>query len=426
MNTWSCVSEMAKPWGRVNSASQPTTVSTSSTLSTRLPSGCPRQSLIGVPSSFTWAAVMGFAASHRCCPYTSRRIPTSRSCSVRSGAPAGSLRSTKSSKLVSCRRPYCRRNSLNRGHSSLAVPDEVEGGHVDLARRAPGMRQVESLQEPGVVLKGEPADTLAPQGQGPAREAVLPHRRRRPAPEGVHHGDPEPDDVGIPGPRPVLDEIRNHRMQAVHRDELLGEVERRPEVVRPAVDVVGVREAPDVRLPRPGRRRTRDCRARRCPGPRRRPSTRRSPSRRPGTGRARGGPARARPGRAHRRRAGPTSWPRGPGAGARRTGAGASTRRCGSWRSPPRSRGAPPRTARRPPRRDSAGRGRAARDRGVPSRCRGRRAACRRNASTKRLCSRAKTLWNRLSPTLQLSGNAVASWPAHRGLIGSPASKTGR
>ena len=38
-------------------------------------------------------------------------------------------------------------------------------------------------------------------------------------------------------------------MQTVHGDELLGEVERRAEVVRPAVDVVGVREAPDVRLP---------------------------------------------------------------------------------------------------------------------------------------------------------------------------------
>ena len=39
MNTTNCVSEIAYPCGRVVSASQPTTVSTSSTLSTMLPFG---------------------------------------------------------------------------------------------------------------------------------------------------------------------------------------------------------------------------------------------------------------------------------------------------------------------------------------------------------------------------------------------------
>ena len=68
MNTWNCVSEIAKPCGRVNSASQPTTVSTSSMLSTMLPFGWPRQSLIGVPSAFTCASVMILEASQRCWP----------------------------------------------------------------------------------------------------------------------------------------------------------------------------------------------------------------------------------------------------------------------------------------------------------------------------------------------------------------------
>src|SRR5690606_41616314 len=58
INTWNWVSEMAKPWGRVYSASQPTTVSTSSILSTTVPSGWPRQSLINWPLVSFWAVEM--------------------------------------------------------------------------------------------------------------------------------------------------------------------------------------------------------------------------------------------------------------------------------------------------------------------------------------------------------------------------------
>ncbi len=87
MNTWNWVSEMAKPEGRTDSASQPTTVSRSSMLSTILPFECPRQSLIGVLSSFTCALVMIFDASHVCRPYTSRSRPTNLSCSLRSAEP---------------------------------------------------------------------------------------------------------------------------------------------------------------------------------------------------------------------------------------------------------------------------------------------------------------------------------------------------
>src|ERR1019366_2975466 len=68
MNTTNCVSEIANPCGRVDSASQPTTVSTSSTLSTRLPLGWPRQSLMGFPPASSWASVIVLEASQVCCP----------------------------------------------------------------------------------------------------------------------------------------------------------------------------------------------------------------------------------------------------------------------------------------------------------------------------------------------------------------------
>ena len=38
----------------------------------------------------------------------------------------------------------------------------------------------------------------------------------------------------------VLDQVRHQRVQAVHRDELFGEIERRPEMIDAAVDVVGI------------------------------------------------------------------------------------------------------------------------------------------------------------------------------------------
>src|SRR5580704_10011895 len=68
MNTTNCVSEMANPCGRTDSAIHPTTVSTSSMLSTTDPFGCPRQSLIGVPSALRCASVITFDASHKCVP----------------------------------------------------------------------------------------------------------------------------------------------------------------------------------------------------------------------------------------------------------------------------------------------------------------------------------------------------------------------
>ena len=47
--------------------------SRSSMLSTIDPSRWPRQSVTGVPSSSSWALVIAFVASQRCCPYTSRK-----------------------------------------------------------------------------------------------------------------------------------------------------------------------------------------------------------------------------------------------------------------------------------------------------------------------------------------------------------------
>src|ERR1019366_18436 len=53
---------------RVDSASQPTTVSTSSTLSTMLPLGWPRQSSMGFRLAPSWASVITLEASQVCCP----------------------------------------------------------------------------------------------------------------------------------------------------------------------------------------------------------------------------------------------------------------------------------------------------------------------------------------------------------------------
>ena len=109
----------------------------------------------------------------------------------------------------------------------------------------------------------------------------------------------------------------------------------------------------------------------------------------------------------------PTSWRSSRGKPAHYREAEWSIRWCGSWRFPPR----------RP-----AGRLQTTRS-GVTSLylmmavglCRvaqagvavGCAAACFRKASTKRLCSRAKTLWKKLRPIFQLSGKATDSWPDH-------------
>ena len=66
--------------------------------------------------------------------------------------------------------------------------------------------------------------------------------------EGLDHGNLVLNLVRVLLQVAVLDQVRHQRVQAVDRDELLGEVERRSEVIHAAVDVVRIAYVPDVLL----------------------------------------------------------------------------------------------------------------------------------------------------------------------------------
>ena len=186
MNTWSCVSEIAKPCGRRNSASQPTTVSRSSMLSTSLPSGWPGQSLMGVPSSLT----LGVGDRlRRVAPVPSVHVTQNAHQALLLDALGDPGRQAAIHEIVEARQlpqPVLPAELVEPRHAPLAVSDQVERGHVDLPVGPPIRRHLEGLQEPRMVLQRQASDALAPERDGPAREAVHPHHARRPAADRVH------------------------------------------------------------------------------------------------------------------------------------------------------------------------------------------------------------------------------------------------
>ncbi len=208
-------------------------MSTSSTLSTRLPSGWPRQSLIGRPSrvalrggddlggvAFVLAVDLAQGLGEVALLLGRRRIR--RQAVVDEIVEAGELAQTDlAAEFVEAR------------HAVLAVADDVERRHVDdgVEPRA----EVEVLQELRMIAQFQQAEPLAPDRQRPVGEAARAHGAGRLAAEGVDDRDVLDDLVGI-GQLAVLDHVRHQRMQPVDRDELLGEVERRAEMVGAVVD----------------------------------------------------------------------------------------------------------------------------------------------------------------------------------------------
>ena len=259
----------------------------------------------------------------------------------------------KSSKLVSCRSPYCRRNSLKRGtpRSRSRMMSSAATSTLPVALGSRGTRGSAGIAD------GCAARACRRAG-GPCDSAQFAMPRSRIARVAFGAGTVSttgmlaPDHVRVVVPLAVLDQVGHQRVQPVHRDELLREIERRAEVIDAAVDVIGIGDAPDVgraphrreriridvaaepedagarcehRVPRRrlarARRTCRNC-ARRCC--RARPTT------------ASSAIEQAAPVGVH-----------AAVAAARRTAVAASTRSCGSSRSPRRRPAAPSRTARR-------------------------------------------------------------------------------
>ena len=221
--------------------------------------------------------------------------------------------------------------------AALAVANDVERRHVDLAVET--RPEIEVLQELRMIVQQQQPEALASDGERPVGEPALVHPGGRLAAERIDDRDPLANDIGFVELRGTR-ACRHQRMQPVDRDELLREVERRAEVVDPAVHVIGVGQVPAVdEAVAPRIAETDDA----CAG------DKRGEELVPFLAVGRFAELAhdllegvARP--AENRRTGPTSWSSCRGRAARRRGAVASTRSCGSWRSRPRRSGARPRT----------------------------------------------------------------------------------
>src|SRR5262245_59923134 len=128
-------------------------------------------------------------------------------------------------------------------YAMYAVPDDVERGDIDLFRGTLQALDPQVLQESWMILQGQQPEPLASHAQRPVRETTLPHERRGLPAECFDDGDLVGDRVRR-GDLAVFDEMRKHRMQAVDADELFGKIERRPEMVRAAVDVIWITQRP--------------------------------------------------------------------------------------------------------------------------------------------------------------------------------------
>jgi hypothetical protein len=206
MNTCNCVSEIADPCGRRDSASQPTTVSTSSMLSTSVPSGKPRQSSIGPPSSASCAVVMTFVASQRCWPYSARSVATLRSCSSRAVRAARQPRIDEIVEASKLLQPVLPAKLVESRNTALAIALDVARGDVDIARLAGEPVHVEILQELRMIVQRERPGALAAHRQRPVRDAALAHRACRGGTGGRHDRYPVRDRVRIAVPFAVVDE----------------------------------------------------------------------------------------------------------------------------------------------------------------------------------------------------------------------------
>ena len=157
----------------------------------------------------------------------------------RSGEPAGRRWSMKSSKLVSWRRPYWRRNSLKRGTpcSRSRMMSSAATSILLVGRLQPRHRQV--LQELRSVLQRQQrraagGPSRAPSWPAPCVSIACVALARKVSTTGTLASD----HVRVVIPLAVLDQVGHQRVQPVDGDELLGEVERRAEMIDAAVDVV--------------------------------------------------------------------------------------------------------------------------------------------------------------------------------------------
>ena len=99
-----------------------------------------------------------------------------------------------------------------------------------------------------MVAQCQLAESLPAQRERPVGRPVLMHRLSRLTAQGFRNSNLRSDDIAIAVQLAKLDQIGKHWMQAVRIDELLGEVERRTEVVDPGIDVgLGIAETDNTR-----------------------------------------------------------------------------------------------------------------------------------------------------------------------------------
>ena len=115
------------------------------------------------------------------------------------------------------------------GDTPLAVPDDVERGHVDLGVES--RSQVQVLQELRMIPQRQRSQPLAAHGQRPIGQAAAVHRIGRLAAKRIDHGDLFANFVRVFVQCAELEQIRHQGMQAIDADEFLGEVERRAEMI---------------------------------------------------------------------------------------------------------------------------------------------------------------------------------------------------
>ncbi len=338
--------------------------------------------------------------------------------------PSGSRRSTKSSKLVSCWSPYCRRNSLKRGTPRSRSRMRSSAGDVDLPRRrSRAAASSRFCRNCGWFCSVSAPSRWRPMLKRPVGQPAL-RIAAVARPRNVSTtGTLGRDRVGIAVDAAELDQVRHQRVQPVDGDELLGEVERRAEVVDAAVHVVGFAGSSVGPGDRPARwppcSVAAEAEDARPDGEDRVPAGRRSSASCDVPKLSRPPVASALSRRSRRPRTGRTSWRSCRGTAARRRAAASSTRWCGSWRSRRRRRGARPRRARRrhvavaDHRLGRAGSRRPESASGVVA------ALAAEVVDEEVVLAREHVVIEAHPDRSSYPGTPIASWPAHSGFIGS-------
>ena len=88
-----------------------------------------------------------------------------------------------------------------------------------------------------MVLQSQLADSLATHGKRPVANSILTQRLGGFATDSFQHGNLRLDDIRVSVEIAELDEIREHRMEAIRVDEFLGKIEGRAEMIDTSVYV---------------------------------------------------------------------------------------------------------------------------------------------------------------------------------------------